>query len=117
MASLRAIALLTCLLATIGCRSPYIEATVTNQTGQPISLIEVDYPYASFGVQSIAPGGDFSYRFQTRGSDNLKITYTTSTNTIKKATGPVVKDGQEGYLKILVGPNGVNWKFTPGKHV
>ena len=117
MGSLRAIALLTCLLATLGCRSPYIEATVTNSTAQPISLIEVDYPYASFGVQSIAAGGTFRYRFQTRGSDHLKLTYTTSTFKIKKATGPVVKDGQEGYLKSLIGPNGVDWQFTPGKHV
>ena len=33
-----------------GCHSSYVEATLQNHTAQPISLVELDYPSASFGV-------------------------------------------------------------------
>ena len=44
-----------CCLATLafgaltGCHSHYVAIDVTNSSGQPISLLEVDYPSASFG--------------------------------------------------------------------
>jgi hypothetical protein len=112
MGSIRAIALLSCLVATIGCRSPYVEATVTNHTNQSIDLIEVDYPSASFGTQSMVPGSSFHYRFKVLGSGDVKLTYTTSTFRDKTSKGPTLKEGDEGQLQIAIAPDGVHWQFA-----
>ena len=39
-----------------GCHSYHIESTVENRTGAAVTLIEVDYPYGSFGTNTIAAG-------------------------------------------------------------
>ncbi len=46
------------LLLLAGCRSPYVSAKVMNETGGPVSLVEVDYPSASFGTESLAVNAD-----------------------------------------------------------
>jgi hypothetical protein len=114
MRFIRTMALLTCLTAATGCHSPYIAATVSNHTTQPIDLLEVDYPSASFGAQSLAPGADFHYRFKVLGSGNMKLTYTTTTFHDKKSDGPFLKEGDEGPLQITIAPDGVHWQRTPG---
>ncbi|MGD0741033.1 MAG: hypothetical protein ABR957_15690 [Terracidiphilus sp.] len=50
------------------CHSYHIDATVENHTGTSIQLLEVDYPSASFGADSLATDASFQYRFQVRGS-------------------------------------------------
>jgi hypothetical protein len=49
---------------------------VENRTGAAIELLEVDYPSASFGADTLASGADFHYRFQVRGSGPVKVQYT-----------------------------------------
>src|SRR4051812_1419632 len=109
MRLLRTLALLPAL-ALAGCRSPYIEATVSNRTAQPIQLIEVDYPSASFGTQSLAPGADFHYRFKVLGEGNMKLIYTDSANHEQKSEGPLLKEGAEGPVLITITPGGTNWQ-------
>jgi hypothetical protein len=108
------LALLTSLLAATGCHSPYVSATVSNHTQQPILLLEVDYPSASFGTQSLAPGADFHYRFKVLGSGNMKLTYTDTAQHDQKSDGPTLKEGDEGPLQITIAPDGVHWQSTPG---
>lgn len=116
MGPLRAAALLALLLPLAGCRSPYIAATVSNRSGQPIDLLEVDYPSASFGTQSLASGADFHYRFKVIGSGNVTLTYTTTSFHDKKSTGPFVKEGDEGPLQAIIQPDSVQWVPIPPKH-
>ncbi|WP_158944337.1 hypothetical protein [Granulicella sp. S190] len=109
MRSLSAIVFLTSLAAT-GCHSPYVEATISNHTGQPIDLIEVDYPSASFGTQNLATGANFHYRFKVLGSGASKLLYTDSAHKDHKADGPFLKEGAEGSLMIMITPTGVTWQ-------
>jgi hypothetical protein len=108
MRSLRILAFLPILILT-GCRSPYVEATVSNRTTQPLLLLEVDYPSASFGTQSLAPGADFHYRFKVLGSGNMKLTYTDSVHHDQKSEGPFLKEGTEGPISITVATDGIHW--------
>ena len=110
MRFLPALAVCTVLLAAAGCRSPYIEATVTNHTAQPIELIEVDYPSASFGTENLAPGADFHYRFQVLGEGATKILYTDSAHHDHKFDGPILKEGTHGRLAIVITPSNVTWQ-------
>ena len=100
------------LLCTAGCHSPYIEATISNRTSEPLKLIEVDYPSASFGTQTLAPGKDFHYRFQVLGQGKMKLTYTDSANHEHKSEGPELKEGAEGPLTILVDREGTHWNMN-----
>jgi hypothetical protein len=113
MRSIPALALVTTLIATAGCRSPYVATTVSNHTSQSIVLIEVDYPSASFGTQNLAPGADFHYRFKVLGSGNMKLLYTDSAHQEHKSDGPFLKEGAEGPLAILITDTGVTWRPAP----
>lgn len=93
----------------MGCHSAFIEATVDNQTSQPIRLIQVDYPSASFGAQAIAPGSSLHYRFKIIGSDKVKLTYTDAANKEHHEDGPELHEGEEGKLQIAVSDSSVHW--------
>jgi len=99
-----------------GCHSAYINATVSNHTSAPISLVQVEYPSASFGTQTIAPGADFKYRFKVLGSGPMKITWTDAAEHEQKSTGPTLNEGAEGPLGIVVAPDGVHWHAPPAAH-
>jgi hypothetical protein len=103
---------LALLLCTFGCHSPYIEATVSNRTSEPLQLVEVDYPSASFGTQTLLPGHDFHYRFKVLGEGKLKLTYTDAANHEHKSEGPTLKEGAEGPMTILVAPDGAHWNLN-----
>ena len=91
------------ILALIsGCHSYHIDTTIENRTGAPVQLLEVDYPSASFGVDSLAPGAVYHYRFQVRGSGPLTVHYTDSAGKQIQITGPTLVERQQGQLKILL---------------
>ncbi|MGA2887056.1 MAG: hypothetical protein ABSE51_03330 [Terracidiphilus sp.] len=94
------------LVWAIGCHSYHIETTVENRTGGAIRLLEVDYPSASFGANSLGAGEDFHYRIQLRGSGPLKVQYIGSDRRQVQADGPTVAERQEGQIKIVLLPEG-----------
>jgi hypothetical protein len=93
-----------------GCHSYHIETTVENRTGAPIQLLEVDYPSASFGADSLPADGVFHYRIQLQGNGPLKVLYTASngsqTQRQVQINGPTVAERQEGQLEIVLLPGG-----------
>ena len=88
------------------CHSCHIDATIENRTGAPIQLLEVDYPSASFGADSMAAGADFHYRFQVNGSGQLKISYTAASGQTVEISGPALVEHQQGELEIVLEPGG-----------
>ena len=103
------------LLPLAGCHSHYIDASLRNLTAQPITLVEVDYPSASFGTQTLAPGKEYAYRFKVLGSGTLKLIYTDTANKEHTVPGPELNEGDEGPLVITVTPAGVSWSPPPTK--
>ena len=97
------------LVLATGCHSAFIEATVSNRTDRPISLVELDYPSASFGTQALAPGEDFHYRFKLLGSGDLKLLYTDASRTDHIVAGPHMNEGDEGSLAVAITQGGVQW--------
>jgi hypothetical protein len=96
-------------LLIAGCHSAYIDATLSNRTDKTISLVELDYPSASFGTQSLAPGQDFHYRFKILGAGKMKLVYTDTTNLEHTVPGPQLGEGDEGSVTVTVQPSGVQW--------
>ena len=104
-ASLCASTLLAALMFS-GCHSYHIDSTIENRTGAAIQLLEVDYPSASFGADSLASSADFHYRFQIRGSGQLKISYTAANGHTVQIKGPNLRERQQGKLEIVLDPDG-----------
>jgi hypothetical protein len=102
---LAAITLSAIGLAT-GCHSYHIETTVENRTGGAIQLLEVDYPSASFGSDTLAADGAFHYRIQLRGDGPLKVQYTAAGAKQVQISGPNLVERQEGSLQIVLLPGG-----------
>jgi hypothetical protein len=106
-------ALAAAMLTLAGCHSAHIDATVSNRAAQPLSLIEVDYPSASFGTQTLAPGEDFRYRFKVLGSGPTTVLWTDAAHHDHKDTGPSLKESDEGTLTVTITSNGPTWNFAP----
>jgi hypothetical protein len=100
------------LLGAFACHSYHIDATIENRTGSPVQLLEVDYPSASFGIDSLASGATFRYRFQVRGSGPLKLSYTSADGKQVQITGPALAERQQGQLEIVLLP-GAKAEFHP----
>ena len=94
------------LLAALGCHSYHIDVTVENRTGGPVRLLEVDYPSASFGADSLAADAVMHYRIQLQGTAALKVQYTAPDHHQVQIQGPAVTQGQEGKLAIVLEPAG-----------
>ena len=117
---IRATIVVPSLMTLAGCHSYHIETTVENRTGAAIQLLEVDYPSASFGADSLAAGGVFHYRIQLRGSAPLKVLYTITSGSLAQRQvqieGPMLAEPQEGQLEVVLLPGGkadFHPKLTP----
>ena len=100
---------LATLPALTGCRSPYVEADIRNVSSQPISLLEVDYPTASFGTESLAPNSVYHYRFAIIGSGRTKVLWTDARYKDHTVAGPDLHEGEHGTLVITISASGATW--------
>jgi len=104
--SLLAIFSLLSMAVAAGCHSYHVDTIVENRTGEPIQLLEVDYPSASYGADSLAAGADFHYRIQIEGKGQLKVLYTTNEGKPVQIAGPSLAEGQQGRLEVVLLPDG-----------
>jgi hypothetical protein len=103
---LSAVIAMALLIALAGCHSYHVETTVENRTGGAIQLLEVDYPSASFGANTLAAGEEYHYRIQLRGTGPLKVQYTGSDGRKIQIGGPMLAEQQEGRIEIVLLPGG-----------
>ena len=97
------------LPALTACRSTYVEADVQNASGQPISIVEVDYPSASFGTDTLAAGAKYHYRFKILGSGATKVSWTDAAHKDHSVPGPVLHEGQAGSMQITISTSQAAW--------
>lgn len=102
---LAAIALPVLAIAA-GCHSYHVDISIENRTGKAIQLLEVDYPSASFGSDTLAANGVYHYRVQLRGSGQIKVQFTAADGRQIQITGPALVERQEGKLEIVLLPDG-----------
>jgi hypothetical protein len=93
-------------MACAGCRSYWVDTTVENKTGQPVHELEVDYPTASFGANSLAAGEVMHYRFQIRGSGPIKVDYIAADGKLGHGQGLTLVERQHGQLTVRLLPLG-----------
>ena len=94
------------VLVLAACHSSHIEVAVENRTGAPVRLLEVDYPSASFGSDTLAVDATMHYRIQVQGSGQLKVRYSAPDGRQAQIDGPALFERQEGALEIVLLPAG-----------
>ncbi|MEO6924394.1 MAG: hypothetical protein ABI142_11260, partial [Bryocella sp.] len=92
-------------------KSPYVEATVHNAGPEPVRIVEVDYPSASFGTESLAAGQDFHYRFKVQGEGDLKVAWIDSAHHPISVKGPTLHEGAEGSLGVVLSGTNAEWNL------
>jgi len=105
--------MLAAALTLTGCHSAHIETTISNRTTEPLSLVELDYPSASFGTQTLAAGQDFHYRFKVLGNGATTLLWTDAAHHDHKSSGPTLHESDEGTLAITITPADPTWSFIP----
>jgi UDP-3-O-[3-hydroxymyristoyl] glucosamine N-acyltransferase len=96
-------------MGLLGCHSKFVEADVVNRSGMAVSLVEVDYPSASFGTDAIAAGAKYHYRFKILGDGPTKVIWTDEKQKEHTVAGPDLKEGQEGKLTVTIDGNSAAW--------
>ncbi len=107
---LRALAGSISLAALSGCHSAFVNAVIMNHSGQPVRLVELDYPSASFGTGDLADGATFKYRFKILGSGPATLLWTDLHEKEHTSPGPELEEGQEGSITISIGPGAATWQ-------
>jgi hypothetical protein len=107
--------MLALLCAAAACRSPHVDFSVENRTGADVRQLEVDYPSASFGADSLAAGATMHYKVQLQDKGAVKVQYMAPDHKQPQATGPEISEGQYGKLQIVLLPGG-KAEFHPELH-
>lgn len=95
-----------------GCHSHIVDVTIINQ-GPAVHVVELDYPSASFGTDSLVHGGQYHYRFKIQGSGPLSLSFEDNSGKNHTAQGPTVYQGQEGSLFVTIEENNFAVSWTP----
>jgi len=95
-------------LVLTGCRSHVIKVNVINSSSEKISNVVIDYPGATFGISSLAPGKNFQYTIKPNDSGPLKIQFANAHGSDRSSTGPVVHKNDEGSLEIRLTQDGAS---------
>jgi hypothetical protein len=100
------------LAALTGCHSHYVSIDIHNTTPTPITLVEVDYPSASFGVDTLAAGATYHYRFKILGDGPTKLLWTDAAQQQHTVAGPSLNEGQEGTLTAAITATTATWQSS-----
>jgi hypothetical protein len=65
-------------------------------------VVELDYPSASFGTDSLASGAQYHYRFKIQGFGPLSLSFEDNSGKNHTVQGPTLHQGQEGSLLVTI---------------
>jgi hypothetical protein len=94
------------ILTLAGCRSRVVKVNLINTSTAPVKTIIVDYPTATFGKDTLAPGATFSYVIKPLESGMLKIQFTDAKGAIHSYSGTTLHKNDDGVLDVNINQNG-----------
>jgi hypothetical protein len=100
MKSFRASALLIILLALAGCRAHVVKISLTNTSAQPLKTIIVDYPKATFGKDTLAPGETYFSLIKPLDQGPIRVRFTDAQGTSHAYQSISLQQGDDGSVNI-----------------
>jgi hypothetical protein len=102
--------LLAACSSLTACKSAFVDATIRNETGEAVSAVEVDYPTASFGTNSLAANVEYHYKLKVLGSGATKVLWTDASHVDHTQAGPEMHEGQTGRLTVVLRRDKAEWR-------
>src|ERR1700726_2560462 len=100
MKSFRASVLLIILLALAGCRAHFVKISLTNPSAQPLKTIIVDYPNATFGKDTLAPGETYFSLIKPLDQGPIKVRFTDAQGATHIYQSISLQQGDDGSVNI-----------------
>ena len=94
------ILLVAALTVLVGCRSRVVNVKLINTSQKPLSIIVVDYPTATFGVDKLEPGATYQYPIKLLGTGPLNVQFTDADGHNHTYTGPALHKNDEGSVTV-----------------
>jgi hypothetical protein len=84
----------------VGCRSRVVEVKLINTSPKPLSIIVVDYPGATFGVDKLDPGATYRYAIKPLSTGAVNIQFTDADGLNHTYAGPTLHKDDEGSITV-----------------
>ncbi len=108
MRTLASITICLLMAALVSCRSRVVEVTLVNTSSQPVSIVVVDYPGATFGVNALNAGATYRYAIKPQGTGPLKIQFADAEGHNHNYTGPALHKNDEGSVTVKLRQDGAS---------
>lgn len=100
MKSLRLFVVILFALSLTGCRAHVVKISLTNTSAQPIKTIIVDYPNATFGKDTLAPGETYFSLIKPLDHGPIKVRFTDAQGGNHTYESISLQQGDEGTVNI-----------------
>ncbi len=100
MKSFRLAVALVLLIALAGCRAHVVKISLTNTSAQPIKTIIVDYPNATFGKDTLAPGETYFSLIKPLDQGPIKVRFTDAQGATHTYQSISLQQGDDGSVNI-----------------
>jgi hypothetical protein len=100
MKSLRFATTLIFVIAMAGCRAHVVKISLTNTSAQPIKTIIVDYPNATFGKDTLAPGESYFSLIKPVDHGPIKVMFTDAQGGRHAYQSISLQQGDDGSVNI-----------------
>ncbi|HMC32467.1 MAG TPA: hypothetical protein VKL99_16645 [Candidatus Angelobacter sp.] len=105
MRTAKAVIVLLFAAMLAGCRAHMVTIRLINTSIEPLSIIIVDYPSATFGKDKLVPGETFSSPVKLTETGPLKVQFTDAKGANHTYIGPIVHQNAEGSIEIKLDQN------------
>ncbi len=100
MKSLRLVVAIFSALWLSGCRAHVVKISMTNTSAQPIKTIIVDYPSATFGKDTLAPGETYFSLIKPVDHGPIKVRFTDAQGVNHAYESISLQQGDDGSVNI-----------------
>jgi hypothetical protein len=100
MKFLRFAVVLVFLIAMAGCRAHVVKISLTNTSTEPIKTIIVDYPDATFGKDTLAPGETYFSLVKAVDRGPIKVRFTDAQGVNHAYESISLQQGDDGSVNI-----------------
>src|SRR6476646_3413631 len=100
MKSLRFTMAIVFVIAVAGCRAHVVKISLTNISAEPIKTIIVDYPSATFGKDTLAPGETYFSLVKPVDKGPIKVRFTDAQGSNHAYESISLQQGDDGSVDI-----------------
>lgn len=99
---MRNLLLLSFCLVLTACKTNFVNLTIVNNGNADLHNVELQYPNASFGKSTLAPGESYSYKAKIIADGELKLKFLDPSGREHNEKGPPISKNATGQVTITI---------------